>query len=588
MPSPRLRSIVVVAVLTGSASAQTILELERFTDVSGPADTFTRIVAGVLTGHSSPDVVGLSGTTPRLAVAPQLFHAHVDLPITANDIGILPGGGANGLDALVFVGSSGLQKWYWDGEAGQIESFPGASADWVNASRLRIAPFGSGSTPSIIATKSDGHTILLLPNASSTVTKTADVCETIEAIETIRWDASAGEDIAVVTDGGSSSANDKVLRLYHVDTAAASPLTEIGTGIWGNASSSAPPDTLVPVRENTSSQDKLLWITPQSLNSSSQFGRVMKQGTTEEAPIDFGPLGIVAAIAADANGDGKDDLLINQKYSANLVLIYNQTPAAPTFDLQIDHIFLVPWGTTVPSNMMTRPCSVDWDGDGDLDGVFAANDVPRFLLFRNGHVNERLKRIKIKQVRTNPDPLEDGVSDIIVDLHALADMAYYPPDATNVEIVVWYQSGFAAPPGFRNTEQQPLGRAIQHLPSPLFAGENVLLMSVPIQLTQTVAYDSVLTLQVRLRTDALEDYDRAYPAFFGSFSASDSVIHAIQDAFAKNQTNWFVTYPITAVYYPPGSQPAGDPIIARGAVPRPKPDDFEDGNIPGKNPPQFP
>src|SRR5262249_48834329 len=145
-----------------------------------------------------------SGNSICLATAPQLFRAFrtlpsVSSPFQANDIAILPGGGSNGADALVFVGSSGLHKWTPGGGDEPLD----VTANWVGATFVRVAQLDGTSANAIVGVGvTQNGQVLLVRQGTTTSTIPLSGGETVEAFATLQWDDTPGAEIAIVTNGG--------------------------------------------------------------------------------------------------------------------------------------------------------------------------------------------------------------------------------------------------------------------------------------------------------------------------------------------------------------------------------------------------
>lgn len=558
--------LLSLPLLASPLAAQEVIVAETYVEETGQSSEvpFTRVVAGHLTGHHSPDIVGLSGTSPRMAVAPQLFKVSVSLGIAANDLAIVPAAAAGGLDSVAFVGEDGLSTWKWDTttNSADVDLVDGGSA-WEGATMLRVAKLGAATGPwGFVGVDSDETKLLLKASPSATTTE-VDLGETILSIATLNYDAHAGADVAIVTDCG--------LRIRSSDGGWALPLVS-------QCTSTDPRDTVIAVR-NASGTDKLAWITPGSQTGYQDLRVVQRTGTstnTWDTPISLGIIGVVACAANDQTGDGRDELLVSHRYSSDLYILTNLNGSGATFSNNPAYNWSMPWGTGTPSAHSAWPALVDWDGDGDQDVAFAADGSPRFILMRNPFVNERLYRVK-----TGSSQQGYVAGSGSQQVEKLTVMVLTPPEvpaaATHVELVAWKQAVFMG-----DFDPEPLSRVLVPVPATIPAVDTTLVANVEVPFTAPVpTADTVVTLQIRFVEMPDTEIERAYPAFFGSFAASTGTFTLLQEMFDTNGFNSTVLNPITAVPPPPGSTTiANDPILARGTVPRPKLDPFDPPTVP--------
>ena len=190
-----------------------------------------------------------------------------------------------------------------------------------------------------------------------------------------------------------------------------------------------PGGAIVPIRE-TGDGDRIAWIA-YGPNGISQWLVIVSYAGLS-TPVFLGDLGVVAAAAADLNGDGLDDLLLSQQSVGEVKILVNARNASFDPDEPANLDWIVGPPGPAPTNVAI-PVTADLDSDGDTDAGFASHGDQTFHVLENTLVQN--------------DRRVPGIMELRFDLDDMTNQAYLkflmqnpaetPPTATHIEIVLW-------------------------------------------------------------------------------------------------------------------------------------------------------
>ena len=176
---------------------------------------------------------------------------------------------------------------------------------------------------------------------------------TITDLELVQWDLDSELEIAVMTSAG--------VTVYDATAGFVSPLSlsagplQAGSGFAG---------TLTALSDDGQAATHLAWA---SYGSSTLLRVFDSYGLVSSA--DLNGLDVVALRAADYDGDLDDDVFLTDSASQDVRLLFADTSSGYDFAPSSPHIFHA--GGSGDLN----PALADFDGDGDVDLVVAANDA---------------------------------------------------------------------------------------------------------------------------------------------------------------------------------------------------------------------
>ena len=390
----------------------------------GSTGAFGRSESGDFDGDGTPDVLLFDGPRPVVLFAPDQFFAPLELAAPAQD-GCVVAGGAPGRDAIALVAPAGLSLVRFDPLTGQLSSQLTAAGAWAGARLVRAAQLDGHGAQDVCGIAADRRTVLCLrevasgaPVASATFQALSDVYDVLA----IEWDGDAQSELAILSHAG--------LHIHELD------------GVLRAGWSSAwPGGAIARVRQAGAVHDRVAWVSAFAPPLQQTLLTVSPSGI--ESSLGLGALDVVAALGADFDGDGDDDLLLSHRHSHQLLWIENERDITATQAVSFDAfdsakvlIEVGPVGEQAPQNA-SWPALADFDGDGDLDIVFAVERTASVHVIRGDWNDETRERVTLDAARYD---VEAGQGVLELDLDAPLAL---PVDATHVEWVLRRRSNVA-------------------------------------------------------------------------------------------------------------------------------------------------
>jgi hypothetical protein len=413
VPQPRRSSLVVFP----EQSARSIPWPDSL-----PALEAGRMVAGDVTGDLLADAVLLAGGQPVVVYGPAVYRAVFALPFQANDLAVLPPGGAGEAGELVLVGPAGLQR-LTAYAAGQFQASPAGSTQWLDARRVLAADVDRDGASDLVGLSAQDELLILAGlDAPAPLETVLALGETVLDLAAIDW-LGDGSDLAlaVLTPAGLAVRATSGALLF-----ALSGATEGGE--------------LAVLREEGVPFERLAVLHAASgLQSLLVLDRL-----AVEAPIQLGSPGAFGLASADADLEGRSDLLLLQHLSHDSVLFRNRggRPCADeTFGLgakDVELVGLAPHATPLPA-WAAHPVLTDFTRDGDADLVALVEASDELVHVENatrGH--ERLEVSVLGGVYVFDEAQELG--ELRLHLAAPAALKFAP---SHVEVVGWKQADAA-------------------------------------------------------------------------------------------------------------------------------------------------
>ncbi len=424
-------SLVLAApcLLTPSAAAlQALPGTPSVSVIPSATATFTRCVAGELSGDLLPEVAILRGSEVLLAFGPGLYDAVLTLPRPANDLAVLPAAIANAKGTLLLVNSLGLQRVTFDASTDGFTTTNLATGDWADALLVRVADLDGDGDQDIVGLKSNRRDLLFLIGQGGVYSPFPGFSVPQDVFDAVPFDRNgdgiceiglrSATAVAVFDAGGA-------LLAYH----SVAP---------GGASSA-----IARVREGN--VDELAWVYRPSSAADQVLRMLRASGLSSTLAI--GPKGVVAMASGDFDGDADVDLLLSQQDTHDLLLhVHTSTGTGSPpiyFGTSVSDLYPVPnGGAGSASGNLAWPVFVDVDLDGDLDLAQPVQQTSDLFVFRTRAEDEGLLQPTIDAESTYftfdgsaPSPLTFDVIMPTANVSA----------ATHIEYTLWKKPSAALP-----------------------------------------------------------------------------------------------------------------------------------------------
>jgi hypothetical protein len=361
------------------------------------SDAFGRCEVGQLTDDLRLDVVygkaTEGGNHLYFASGPGVYDSVFQInpeedAVLCKDFCILPGGGTDGPDGIVVMGTGDLKIWAWDESAEGFTSttISGTSSTWANLQRIRVGYFDDDSTPDLVGLASGGSVLKVIydltPQTSnpSTTTLSWTGSGTIFDFVFANWDGTPqDQEIAVISSTG--------LKIIDLVSGAASVAFSAGSGASAG-------DLVIPIDYPSTTRDRVavltkafpgpepedwLWLLFVATNPTSGSASMIYCTTLGQIPL-------VGGAAANVDGDAgnRPELILSQcseetaSTNDELLLLKHLDVAAEsasaTYSFGGSNYLILDAGNPSTDPHTSWPCAGDADNDGDNDIVYAIED----------------------------------------------------------------------------------------------------------------------------------------------------------------------------------------------------------------------
>jgi len=581
-----------------------------------PNGVATRTLAGDWNDDHRLDAVVLIEGQLFVVVAPGEARGGALIPTVGSiaDFDFLPGGGPDGQDALIAVGSAGLTMHYFHNVLASFIEVNLESSDWLFARSVRVLErpllaadiyVGVGATPTDV--------IGYLP-AQDFSTPLLSHSAPIDQLEVLEWAGDSEEEFVVMSNEEATVYDVRALQY---------------------AQFTAPGESSVALaifQRSLEPYDRIAWATSEGGTASFTL-RLFADGIVEP-PLDLGSLQLSSMAAGELNGDGSDELFLSHRTSQHQVILRSQALMgdlfSPSFDSEefviltalpalselLDEFPIgnvpgsgggpngagglpgaynsVPLGglpggvstspggggsggtsgVTVESGRLNQsnqvvppttdlinpflrntatPAFGDFDNDGDLDILFPVSNSGDLVFQRNGLIDHRQQWPRVASSQLNsagPDAYRLDVT--------ISKPTAVSPDATHVELAVWRSPGLGDSTDYELDSYKT------------YAIEEGWPMTVSFIMDEPILpFHDLYHMQLRLveRTPDTEVILlRAFPVMTATFASSRPVFEALFAA-AKIRGGGVTT-------------PKTGPVFVGGIAPRPNLDPFAPGAMP--------
>ncbi|MCA8959893.1 MAG: VCBS repeat-containing protein [Planctomycetes bacterium] len=323
-----------------------------------PTPSISRTIAGLVDADENIDCVVLQNGRPVLYTAPGLFDAPIPYPAaTAGtaDIALI----RTGLSAeLLTVNGDGLVGWTLSDGVFTSRQL-GTVADWATVEQLRCADVNGDGRRDVIGYKwKNGHKLLVLLDEGLPTESLIEISIGREPLAIVPFQRTTQKKyIAVLTTLG--------VGVYHITPTGSIQLTDYFL--------QTATDGAMTAVDFGSGVEQLAWIYRES---GTEKLRLIEndQGalTLGATALDIGSLEVVAARAADVDGNGSDDVVLTHRSSYTLEIFLSDENDAFGLDA-LHHRTLALSGGDASANEGWVAIS-DFDADGDLDAFCPASE----------------------------------------------------------------------------------------------------------------------------------------------------------------------------------------------------------------------
>ncbi len=433
--APTLRtvpSLFAITVFAASTQAQTSPYSIAGTHAFDwqPGGPVGRGAAGYLTGDGRLDGLYTADGGGWVVYAPDKHSSVFEIdpggpPV--NDLAVLPASSAGGLDEVVTVGAQGLGRYRYDSGSGSFTSEPiGFAGDnaWNGATRVIVVDRDKDGEQDLVGLSALGGALLVLygplddpPAATLAAPLGVNRAHDVAVLD---WDdAGAGDTLEVALLMPTLGVN-----VFSDDGTAGAvlPIDDVDTGV------------LAPFGQAGFTGQRLAALV--TLDTGVNELHVIDRTDTED-PVVIGSAGAYAAVAGDADGDGKDDVFLAHTESHDLKLMYNQGGAS-TFTLaDVDLVDLRAVGPA--PNQTAWPLLGPFTGSGNVDVVCFVEQSQKVIVADNQYPGP-----------DDPSPqiyggdyyysVPDQLGEIVLNLDSGPPYPFPAhPWANRLEIILWAQ-----------------------------------------------------------------------------------------------------------------------------------------------------
>jgi hypothetical protein len=485
---------------------------------------FRRSEAGELNGDGVPDVVQIVGDRAVVLIDCDQFFSLVEIPGLVSDATVLTGSTATG-DAFALVGPSGVQVGSIAPATGAVQLTTVRTGAWLGACKVRRANVDGAGLPDLCVISADQRTVRTLIQTAPLVFADGPsfvaLSNVLDALP-LEWDGDAAGELALLMQSG--------LGVFEANGAPRASWTSV-----------LPGGAIARIRNLGFSTDRIAWITAYAPPAQQWLLTLGLPGL--EGQLDLGGLDVVAAIGADCDHDGDDDLLLSHRYSYDLMWIENDKgsgtlPALESFDpvRSSKVLFRVgPENVAAPENA-SWPALADFDGDGDLDIVFASESTRTVQTIRGDWIDENTQRVQLASATYD---VVAGHGELALALNAPSAM---PSGVNRLQYVVSRRSGASG-----EIDQVNVAQGELPLPTSWPAA-----LALPIPET-SVEFQNVYDVQLRLVTRSSAGALTAIrPTTNVAFTVRTSIANELSQAVAAE-----FTVPVDLLVPPPALSDCG-------------------------------
>lgn len=364
--------LVSALFLSGSLFAQSVPF--EFTWPIPPSIDTSGGITGMATGDFNGDLIAdafiVTDHKAYFVPSPDIFSSLFAIEgVDAVDVATLPGGGPNGVDAVLVVGSQGLYV-VQRGTSSPAMSATLLAAGWSTVVQVLVADVDGDEAIDILGLDADGVTLRRLEAASgsydsSSSTFTQLGTNHVAEIDVLDWNGDDDLEIAAVLDDS--------FAVY--DLAMVRQAVYAGSGIVSGV-------TAQPIRHASGGKDRLaiVYETP----TGTQWLKEVSP-SHQSTGVGLGSLGVMRNGTAAANlfpsivAPRGDDLVLSQTFSPWQPLLANISTTTSTSEPYSTSaggpLMVQPWGYPSSHNKAT-PAIADFDNDSDPDILFPWADAP--------------------------------------------------------------------------------------------------------------------------------------------------------------------------------------------------------------------
>lgn len=381
-----------------------------------------RMVAGDVTGDLLPDAVLLDGGRPVIVYGPAIYRAIFPVDIEANDVAVPRHGDLEETDetraGFVVVNSQGA--WILtDYDGGSFDSRLLDAPTWAGAKRVAVADTDGDGFHDLVGLSASGALLVLEnlrePNPDEIVLPMpAEVLDFVP----VDWGES-GESIAVLRTDGFFVLRRDGTALYSVPGAPQGGI-------------------LAPLRQPNFPHERCALVFS---NLGLQFLVVLDGSVEPEEPLPLGAAGVFGASAADADGDGYEDLYLVHTTSHETALLINRSASGPaTFDPgEVEFVDVAP-DVEPPPTWSAWPSLFDFSLDGDPDILLFVEATDAFAFLENASLSVEPGQVLVhggSYVLYKNDDVFGPHGELGLVLEAPAGLPFEP---THVQVIGWVQA----------------------------------------------------------------------------------------------------------------------------------------------------